>query len=63
LQGQLQNIGKEFNKTSDEIVNIYCMVSGRLPMLREYLAQEKARRESASKLGSQPGLRFKGGSS
>jgi hypothetical protein len=32
---------KEFGKTSAEIAEIFCLVSGRLPKVREYLLNER----------------------
>ena len=37
LDLSLKNLEKEFGKTSTEIAEIFCLVSGRLPKVREYL--------------------------
>jgi hypothetical protein len=37
LDLQLKSIEKEFNKTKDEIAEIYSKVSGRLNKMRDYL--------------------------
>jgi len=41
LDLSLKNLEKEFGKTSTEIAEIFCLVSGRLPKVREYLQNEK----------------------
>ena len=48
----LRNLEREFNKTSSEIAEIFCLVSGRINKVREYLHQEKLQKDSCSKLGS-----------
>lgn len=52
LDLSLKNLEKEFGKTSAEIADIFCLVSGRLPKVREYLNFEKNKRESNNQ-GSQ----------
>ena len=52
LDLSLRNLEREFNKTSSEIAEIFCLVSGRINKVREYLHQEKLQRDSCSKLGS-----------
>jgi hypothetical protein len=37
----LKGLEKEYGKTSSEIAEIFCLVSGRLPKVREYLNYEK----------------------
>lgn len=37
----LKNMEDEFNKTTAEMAEIFCLVSGRLPKVREYLMFEK----------------------
>ena len=37
----LKNMEKEFGKSSREIAEIFCLVSGRLPKVREYLMFER----------------------
>lgn len=48
----LKNLEKEFSKTSAEIAEIFCLVSGRLPKVREYLNFEKNKKENNNQ-GSQ----------
>ena len=37
----LKNLERDFGKTSSEIAEIFCLVSGRIPKVREYLQFEK----------------------
>ena len=37
----LKNMEKEFGKSSREIAEVFCLVSGRLPKVREYLMFER----------------------
>ena len=37
LDLSLKNLEKEFNKTSSEIAEVFCLVSGRINKVREYL--------------------------
>jgi hypothetical protein len=37
---------KEFGKTSAELAEIFCLVSGRLPKVREFLMFEKQKKEN-----------------
>lgn len=53
LDHSLRNLEKEFGKTSAEIAEIFCIVSGRIPKVREYLQFEKNKKEKANKGGSQ----------
>ena len=46
LDLSLKNLEKEFGKTSAEIAEIFCLVSGRLPKVREYLNFEKNKKEN-----------------
>jgi hypothetical protein len=41
LDLSLKNLEKEFTKTSSEIAEIFCLVSGRIGKVREYLIFEK----------------------
>ena len=41
LDKSLKNLENEFGKTSTEIADIFCMVSGRIQKVREYLVHEK----------------------
>jgi len=52
LDLSLKNLEKEFGKTSAEIAEIFCLVSGRLPKVREYLNFEKNKKENNNQ-GSQ----------
>lgn len=56
LEKSLKNLENEFGQTSTEIANIYCLVSGRIQKVREYLVHEKQLRE---KHGSQLSQRSK----
>ena len=37
IDAQLKSLENEFGKSSDEIAEIFCIVSGRIPKVREYL--------------------------
>ena len=50
---QLKNLEKEFGKTSSEIAEIFCKVSGNVPNMRHYLQHEKNQRDFVAKGGSQ----------
>jgi len=43
-------MAKEFGKTSAEIADIFCLVSGRLGKVREYLQYEKQQKEGGSQI-------------
>ena len=42
----IEDIKKDFGKTSAEIAEIFCLVSGRLPKVREYLTTERQKKEN-----------------
>ena len=48
LDLSLNNLEREFGKTSAEMADIYCLVSGRLSKVREYLQFEKQKKEQSS---------------
>ena len=39
---------KEFGKSSADIAEIFCLVSGRLPKVREYLMFEKSKKDNTN---------------
>ena len=53
LDAQLKNLENEFSKTAAEIAEIFCLVSGRIPKVREYLTYERKSQQNAQKNGSQ----------
>lgn len=58
LEKSLKNFETEFGKTANELAEIFCLVSGRLQKVREYLTHEKKILEN-SKNGSQMSMRSK----
>lgn len=58
LDKSLKNLEHEFGKTSSEIADIFCLVSGRIQKVREYLVHEKHLKENV-KNGSQMSARSK----
>lgn len=52
LDAQLKQLEKEFGKTSAELAEIFCLVSGRITKVREYLNYQKNKKESTNQ-GSQ----------
>lgn len=52
LDQSLKQFEKEFGKTSAEIAEVFCLVSGRVAKVREYLQYEKNHKETGSKVGS-----------
>ena len=41
IESQMKNLQAEFNKSHDELADIYCSVSGSMPKVREYLNLER----------------------